>query len=299
MERLADIDTLLATATGQPTTHPLRRRTLLEWLGKYERYLSRTASRSTYLNYSRQLYVFLKHYRDKRYPDQIFRSDIEDYKMHMVGQEYHPRTINQTIKMVSAFYSWLQDVGDLPVSNPARKSKQLLEPTSPRRALQNNVLQQLIAAATDPEDKLWLLMASSTGLRAGTLDQLEWSEVDLENKLVNIRGEKFKNKHGKILPLRPDVVELLRARQQPSGEVFKRSASTIRNRVADICKSAGLPHVKLHDLRHTFATNMIRAGADIHTVQELLGHSSLETTAGYLETADLDEIRQLQAKLPQ
>lgn len=66
----------------------------------------------------------------------------------------------------------------------------------------------------------------------------------------------------------------------------KLSGEGVRTRVIYLCRQAGIPEVKPHDARRTFATNLIQAGVDLHVVKEILGHASINTTLVYDKTVE-------------
>jgi len=280
-----------------------KRRTAKEWLSKYELYLLRTAARTTYLRYGGIIYNFLKFFPERKYAEDFHRADIEDYKLAQINRGLGPRSVNLELDVLRSWFTWLQEVAELPIVNPASRSKRLTTPVAPRRALNPLETQKLLLSAANDKQKLMLKLALSTGLRANTLAQLQWSEVDWTGKRLCVAGEKFKNKQGKEVPLRDDVIQLLQqlkpsATQTGTDRIFP-SAKTLREWLLAATRTAGLGRrVRLHDLRHTFATQMLRNGCDIKTVQVLLGHSSVATTGVYISPADDAEIREAIEKLP-
>lgn len=135
----------------------------------------------------------------------------------------------------------------------------------------------------------------ATGLRRGELLGLKWEDVDLEcgdlrvkRQLARINGEiveaplKTKNAY-RTLPLAADTIDILKARKKKVGNspwVFPSptggplSPDCVNNMLHRVLKRAGLPSIRFHDLRHTFATLALQNGVDIKTVSGMLGHFS-------------------------
>ena len=135
----------------------------------------------------------------------------------------------------------------------------------------------------------------TTGLRRGELLGLKWEDVDLEKGELRVRrqighigGEmlemplKTKNAY-RILPLSADAIGVLKEQRQKAGNspwVFPSptggpmSPDSVLHMLHRVLKRAGLPEVRFHDLRHTFATLALQNGVDIKTVSGMLGHFS-------------------------
>lgn len=135
----------------------------------------------------------------------------------------------------------------------------------------------------------------ATGLRRGELLGLKWEDVDLERgdlrvkrQLARINGEiveaplKTKNAY-RTLPLAADAIDILKAQKKKVGNspwVFPSptggplSPDCVNNMLHRVLKRAGLPSIRFHDLRHTFATLALQNGVDIKTVSGMLGHFS-------------------------
>ena len=170
------------------------------------------------------------------------------------------------------------------------------------------VLALLHAAVGDRYEALYVLVVS-TGLRRGEIFALRWEDVDLERRILSVRrsvsanGRTFKatkTGRGRTLRLTPDTVAALvlhRARQQEHrammgaswqehGLVFPSLEGTstnvdnfVKRSFKPLLRKAGLPNIRFHDLRHTFATLLLpRPEVPSKVVQEMLGHSSITMT---------------------
>ena len=135
----------------------------------------------------------------------------------------------------------------------------------------------------------------ATGLRRGELLGLKWSDIDLEHgslrvqrQIARIDGEiveaplKTKNAY-RTLPLSADAIDVLKAQKKkcsnsqyvfPSPTGGPISPDSVLHMLHRVLKRAGLPKVRFHDLRHTFATLALQNGVDIKTVSGMLGHFS-------------------------
>ncbi len=150
---------------------------------------------------------------------------------------------------------------------------------------------------------LGIFIAAVTGIRIGELCALQWSDIDLEKRIITVRKtmQRIKNINGKTatkivitspksktsereIPI-PDVLyPYLKAMQKSSdcyvltGKKNYYEPRTIQYRFKQVLKKAGLPQINFHSLRHMFATRCIAVGADVKTLSEILGHSSVELT---------------------
>ncbi len=159
-----------------------------------------------------------------------------------------------------------------------------------------------------------VLLTVNTGLRRGEVLQLKWSDVDLLQRKVIIRGDNAKSGKTRYVPLNDEAVSTLQ-RWQPSAEatgwVFPARdggrLTSIKTSWKCVLKNAAIADFRWHDLRHHFASRLVMKGVDLNTVRELLGHSDLSMTLRYAHlspehkadaVARLCESDEQQVKLP-
>lgn len=163
----------------------------------------------------------------------------------------------------------------------------------------------VVAAARTPEERALLLFALHTGARAGEQRVIEWGDVDWHNRQVAIRKSLASGntkvgppKGGKErrVPLSTTLGEALKAirglQHLQGGLIFTRpetggplSMDQLRERLWSACRRAGVREVRWHDLRHTFASQLIAAGVDLLKVKTWLGHKDIVTTMRYAHLA--------------
>ena len=165
-------------------------------------------------------------------------------------------------------------------------------------------------------------MELATGLRRGELLGLKWEDIDLDRgslrvkrQIARIDGEiveaplKTKNAY-RTLPLAEDTVDVLQQQKKKVGSspwVFPSptggpiSPDSVLHMLHRVLKRAGLPRVRFHDLRHTFATLALQNGVDIKTVSGMLGHFSagftLDTYAHVTTAAQKEAARTMEKVL--
>lgn len=229
---------------------------------------------------------------------------MEDFKIIRKRDGVKERTINFEIGVVRAFYNWLINTHDVPTFNPAGKVKALRVPENPRRALSRDAIAAFLTAAEtakDQRENLLVRLVLTTGMRRMELAGLKWNWIDFEHQMVYLPADDVKNWRGREIPLRPDIVELLKFYAPgKDGFVFKgwQTPDSIAWHWQKIARRAGQAKVGIHQARRAYATYMHRAGADLRTIQELLGHRDITTTAMYLSPADTVETRKLLDALP-
>ena len=131
-------------------------------------------------------------------------------------------------------------------------------------------------------------LAVNTGLRRGEIFNLHWRDIDLDRKLLTVGGGGAKSGQTLIVPLNAEAYEVLTNWQrQGSGEgrVFPGRGGGRLNKVDKawhtVLKEAKITGFRFHDLRHTYASDLVHEGADLYVVCALLGQSSIHMTQRY------------------
>jgi integrase len=133
-----------------------------------------------------------------------------------------------------------------------------------------------------------VLLTVNTGLRRGEVLQLKWSDVDLLQRKVIIRGDNAKSGKTRYVPLNDEAMTTLQ-RWRPSAEVTGwvfpghdgGRMMSIKTSWKGVLISAAITDFRWHDLRHHFASRLVMKGVDLNTVRELLGHADLSMTLRY------------------
>src|SRR5215470_13609423 len=141
------------------------------------------------------------------------------------------------------------------------------------------------------------MLALNTGMRKGEILGLRWEQVDFTNRVITIYNGKTEHSD-RMLPMNDAVLELmLNLRRERRGAFVFPSPKKKDERIRDLKTSfhravriARIPHLRFHDLRHTFATRIVRAGVDLITLQHLLGHSTIKMTARYAHSLADDKM---------
>ena len=146
----------------------------------------------------------------------------------------------------------------------------------------------------NPQLYPFVAVALNTGMRLGELTALEWKDIDFKRGIIRVDNKKdhhTKNYQVRTIPMNDTLADVLRRipRRLDSSYVFQRKGGEkfrkMRTGFENAVKRAGIPHVRFHDLRHTFASHLVMGGVDIRTVQELLGHKDIRMTMRYSHLA--------------
>jgi integrase len=137
-----------------------------------------------------------------------------------------------------------------------------------------------------------VLLSLNTGLRRGEIFALRWQDVNIHTKSLTVRGETAKSGRTRHIPLNAEAMLVLQAWRQQSADsalVFpgKNGGQFDNTRKAwdGVLKVADIIGFRWHDLRHTFASNLVMAGVPLNTVRELLGHTTPTMTLRYAHLA--------------
>jgi len=154
---------------------------------------------------------------------------------------------------------------------------------------------KLVAITRDADERALLLFALDTGARAGEQLAVEWGDIDWHNNLVvfrrsSTRGEVGLTKSGRErkVPMTARLGEALRQAKHLWGKLVFCCVDgkpftlwQLHERLWGACRRAGLREVRWHDLRHTFASQLVSAGVPLRQVQDWLGHSTITMTMRY------------------
>jgi len=225
-------------------------------------------------------------------PAEIKREQIIQFGVSLRGTA--PLTLRRKYACISSFFGFLQDMG-YAQANPARRLPLPRVSEYVPVFLSEEMAQRLIAAADSPWTKAAVVLLLSTGIRRSEAVAITLDDLDPEKRQLLVRGKGGKER---VVPPTEQAVEAIQAylphrTKTQSRHLFVSAwkghpihGRCINRMLKIVIRKAGLEGqgITAHKLRHTFATHLIRQGVDIRTVQELLGHSELETTAKYLHS---------------
>ncbi len=274
-----------------------------EFVGDFNNYLliDKNYSSNTVESYMRDIRYFLE-YTNKNIID-ITKKDIDNYILHLLPSK-NDSSINRSIASIKSFFKFLSLYkGFVNVSEDVeslKRKKKLPNYLSIEEV--DKLLDIEIEDAFDYRNKTMLEVLYATGLRASELVNLDIINVDLKNMVINVYGKGSKER---IVPLSKIAVNYLDMyiskyrqmlfvkNQRPTDSLFlnNHGQRMTRQGLYKIIGQVALKQnidkeITPHVLRHSFATHMIECGADIRSVQELLGHENVVTTEIYTHLAN-------------
>ncbi|WP_433835878.1 tyrosine-type recombinase/integrase [Flavobacterium anhuiense] len=269
----------------------------LDYLLLEKKYSTHTVG--AYLNDIVSFESFVKESFDQENIDSVNYSQVRSWIVFLVGQDISNVSVNRKMASLKAFYKFLLKTKQIEV-NPMLKHKSLKTPKVVQIPFSEKELKDLFAAIEVPvgfeeiRDKLIVEMFYVTGMRRAELIHLMIKNVDRSNNTIKVLGKRNKERIIPILPIIADQIDSYVEERDgleslPDSDYFFVSKKGLKlsesfvyrlinsyfSRVSEKVKKS--PHV----LRHTFATHLLNNGADLNSVKELLGHSSLASTQVY------------------
>jgi integrase/recombinase XerC len=230
---------------------------------------------------------------------------IRGFLTHLSDQQYSAATMARKIATLRSFYKWA-DRRALATSNPMTAIRTPRQGKRLPKAITIDQVEKLLAAPGDGDvlgrrDRAMLETLYSTGMRVSELVGLNLEDLDAANETLQVRG---KGKKERVVPLGSHALAAINryldmlktdpefASVWSDGRATKPlflnkhgkrlSSRSVRRKLDKYLKQVGLdPTISPHTLRHSFATHLLDNGADLRSVQELLGHQSLSTTQVY------------------
>ena len=218
--------------------------------------------------------------------------DIARLVESMKTRDYAAGTINRVLVLLRYGYTlalrWRIDGVD---SNPAKELKNLKEDNKIERYLSPEQTTQLLAAVRASQNPLLADIVAFllfTGARKREALDAKWQDIDWRQKLWRIP----KTKSGKVrhVPLSSGALKVLQELKEKADPAMEHIFANPRTGLPFVSifyswdtarKEAGLSELRIHDLRHSFASFLVNAGRSLYEVQELLGHADIRTTSRY------------------
>ncbi|HOA35335.1 MAG TPA: site-specific tyrosine recombinase XerD [Bacillota bacterium] len=275
------------------------------WLENYSHYLSveKGLARNTLESYRRDLQKFLKYLEKKKItaPQEIDRQAITDYLLTLKNEGRTPATISRNVASIRSFFNFLVQEGLLE-DNPAQLVKApRIEKKLPRVLTTKEIDQLLRQPRNDSHvglrDKAMLELLYASGIRVSELVSLNVTDFSPEVGYLRCRGKGMKER---IVPIGSVAVsyvqdylrncrqKMLKQNEEKALFLNHHGRRLTRQGFWKILKKYARQsnisgEITPHTLRHSFATHLLENGADLRSVQEMLGHSDISTTQIYTQ----------------
>jgi integrase len=266
---------------------------------------------TTYKDHERNVRLHLKPAIGRIRLRDLTRMHVQRLLNAKAKEGYSPRTVRYIHTTLSKALTQAED-WDLVPKNVASRAKLPKQKRVNRKTFSAENVGAFFSAALEDRFAALYVLAVTSGLRPGELLALKWEDVDLEAGALSVRRsvsededgpvirEETKTSAGRRLELLPVAVEALKKHRLQQNEerlryrglwrdlglVFPSTTGTIMRRnnlhrrsYKPLLKKAGLPDIRLYDLRHTFATLMFENREQLKLVSEMLGHASVKQTA--------------------
>ncbi len=234
----------------------------------------------------------------ERSPDTATADEIRSFQRHLAETGVSITTRNATMTGLRFLFRVTMRRHDL-----AAEIFHLKEPLKVPLILDQDEVKRLLLMAATLRDRLLLSLAYGTGMRAGEVVRLRVKHIDSGQEIIRV--EQGKGRKDRLVMLSPEMLAQLRAwwRERPkhwdAGVAVQDrllfpgrnpgaplATHTLNNIFHAAARAAGIRKVvNLHSLRHSCATHLYDRGVDIRTIQAILGHDKLETTARYARVA--------------
>ncbi len=247
-----------------------------------------TETYRAYLNDIRHLIFFLQE-RGVEVPD---RHTVRSYMLRL-NSRYSRTTINRKLSAVKGFFDFVMKQTGLPL-NPFGHVRSLKKRETLPVFLSHDEMFDLIEIIPDLRDRAILELLYSTGIRVGEAEAMICSDVDMASGFIRVTGKGSKQRMVPAGRRALDAVEAYLESRGISDPIYCNEPLFLNSR-GNIMKSRSIrrtvyqwslaaavaKQVSPHVIRHTFASHMLDAGADLRSIQEMLGHASLSTTQRY------------------
>lgn len=231
--------------------------------------------------------------------ESVTSQDVKDYVDVLLEKSLSPQTINGHLIAIRRFYSYLRNEEKLQIPNPAIKKLALRLPSPLPLHLRDSDVEVFLQGIRKVRDMAIFMLMLRCGLRVEEVTHLTLGAIDYRHNQIMVRSGK--GAKDRVVYISNDAAEALAVylKKRPVTKEQKVflvekgcckgkpiSVRGIQKRIEYYSKKSGIA-VSCHRLRHTMATQLLNADADLVTIQDLLGHNNIETTQRYSRLSNL------------
>ncbi len=247
-----------------------------------------------YLNIIKQYVIWVDVALELATPEKV-----DMYIDHLLRKRMNPASINLYLAIIRVFYDYLKYEEDVDLINPVNRNRRLRVPRPLPRSLRDQEVEKLFGAIKNKRDIAMFKLMLRCGLRVEEVSNLTLGVIDLKRrKLIVQQGKGGK---GRVVYISNDAHDALKAylKLRSSNRTkrvflvekgtYKGQAISVRGiqkRIEYYAKKTRI-NVSCHRLRHTMATQLLNAEAEVETIQDLLGHNWITTTQRYCKVSNL------------
>lgn len=231
--------------------------------------------------------------------EEVTHATVSRYIDVLMVKRLAPKTVNCHVDGIRQFYHYLREEEGMAIANPVRKSHSQKMSRPLPRYLRDEQVELFFSAVKGQRDRAMFMLMLRCGLRVEEVANLTMDVIDVKRRTIMIKDGK--GAKDRVVYMSNDVLQALaayvRVRSAPKikniflsgkGPCMGQPISIrgIQRRMEYYARKAKIK-VSCHRLRHTMATQMLNADADLSTIQDLLGHSNLKTTQRYCRISNL------------
>jgi site-specific recombinase XerD len=231
--------------------------------------------------------------------EEVTHTKVSWYIDYLISKRLRPKTINCHLNSIRQFYHYLREEEHIQMPNPVRKNHALRIPRPLPRHLKDEQVEAFFKTVKGPRDKAMFMLMIRCGLRVEEVANLTMRVIDIKRRRILI--EDGKGAKDRIVYMSHDALASLAMylNVRPTSKTKKiflaekgsfigqpLSIRGIQKRMEYYARKAKL-RVSCHHLRHTMATQLLNADAELVTIQDLLGHDSIKTTQRYCRISNV------------
>ena len=224
---------------------------------------------------------------------------VDAYIDYLHRKRLHPASINLYLVIIRVFYDYLKYEERVDLTNPVKRNRRLRVPKPLPRSLRDQEIEKLFGVIKNKRDIAMFRLMLRCGLRVEEVSNLSLGDIDLKKRRIIV--QQGKGGKGRVVYTSDDAHDALGAYLKIRShyrvkKVFLVEKGTykgqpisvrgIQKRIEYYAKKTGLK-VSCHRLRHTMATQLLNAEAEVETIQDLLGHNWITTTQRYCKVSNL------------